>query len=988
MQHHKFRPGQHNPATKPKHKAKKTKRSQTLLLTNARSLLPKIAELQMILNSSSTTPDIIAITETWLTPSIPDSALKLPDYTIFRRDRGDQRCGGGVAVYVRDTLRCKTRTDLQQWTEDLWLELTEYSPKRRSLLFGCYYRPPSSDLSAFTVALETSLHDIDFNNHDVILAGDFNATSPTWSPTDSFNPAGSILEPVFLHLGLTQFVDQPTHVRPNAGNICGSTLDLILSSSPTLVSLVECLPPLGRSDHCVLKASFNFQLSTPPRKIRLRRIWAYDKVDIGSLNNCLQTADWTSLSSAPTIDSAWSAWKSVFWDLVHTHVPSKLLARPRAQAPWMTDVLRGLIKEKRTAFRAFKASPSAELRTRFCEIRNMVTSRLRKAERQYAQSLHRKNKLCETPSSARQFWQFVNNHLGRTKSSVIPDLVQTTLPDRAAQQRCVASDAEKAKLLNEFFVSQTILPDSTKLVPTISQQNSKSFSRLHTTPSDVYDILNTLKTTKSAGCDDIPPRLLRICAGGISSSLASLFNRSFSESKVPAEWKKARVVPVFKRGDKSLPTNYRPISLLCVISKVQERIVYNKVLRFLNPFLSVKQSGFRKADGAELQLLRLVQQWSEILDKSCYVGAVFFDLRKAFDKVWHDGLLAKLKAAGVSGKAFDWFTDFLVNRMQCTMVGREMSRDLALHAGVPQGAILSPLLFLIYVNDFPHAVQAGNSNLFADDTSLFVSSNDSAILERRLQDAIDQAANWFHKWLVSVNTTKSAVLVFRTRKMRFVPVAVHIDSQPIPQQNSHRHLGLELDEFINWNSHTAVLVRKLSSKLGLLFRVRKRLSGTIIRDIYLTCLLPSLEYGSLVWSGMRKGNNVQLAKIHRRAARLICGLRPLDDIDEAILLSRAGLESLIARADVRLAKFAVRFLNGRVPNHMSEAMQHWQQSELSSRVLTLRQPPGSRLPRPSKNILRSSPLYQAFSLWNSLPLDIRSCSFSELKNYLISRSSS
>ncbi len=145
------------------------------------------------------------------------------------------------------------------------------------------------------------------------------------------------------------------------------------------------------------------------------------------------------------------------------------------------------------------------------------------------------------------------------------------------------------------------------MVPTISQQNSKFLSRLHTTPSDVSDVLNTLNTIKSAGCDDIPPRFLMICAGRISSSLASPFYRSFSESKVSAEWKKARIVPVFERGDKYLPANYRSISLLCVISNVQERIVYNKVRRFLNPFLSVKLSGFRKADSAELQLLRLVQ---------------------------------------------------------------------------------------------------------------------------------------------------------------------------------------------------------------------------------------------------------------------------------------------------------------------------------------------------------------------------------------------
>ena len=151
------------------------------------------------------------------------------------------------------------------------------------------------------------------------------------------------------------------------------------------------------------------------------------------------------------------------------------------------------------------------------------------------------------------------------------------------------------------------------------------------------------------------------------------------------------------------------------MSKVIERIVYNKLYSFLSPSLSPRQSGCRKSDGAEFQLLRLVQRWSELLDKSCYVGTVFFDLCNAFDKVWHRGLIAKLKATGVSDEALAWFLNYRSHRTQRTIVGRTLSSVLPLSAGVPQGAILSPLLFLLYVNDFPTAVPSGETNLFADD---------------------------------------------------------------------------------------------------------------------------------------------------------------------------------------------------------------------------------------------------------------------------------
>ena len=461
-----------------------------------------------------------------------------------------------------------------------------------------------------------------------------------------------------------------------------------------------------------------------------------------------------------------------------------------------------------------------------------------------------------------------------------------------------------------------------------------------------------------------------------------LFNMSFESGKIPTEWKKALVVPVFKRGDKSLPMNYRPISLLCIVSKVQERIVFNKLYRFLHSILSLHQSGFRKADGTEFQLVRLVQQWSEILDASQYVGAVFFDLQKAFDKVWHSGLLAKLQATGITGRALAWFQDFLSHRCQCTLVGRAMSSELTPSAGVPQGAILSPLLFLLYVNDLPDAVSSGEANLFADDTSLFVSGKDPVALNQHLQQAINEASAWLNTWLVSVNALKSAVVLFRTRKMLPHTLAVSVDGTPIRQKSVHRHLGLHLDEHLSWSAHTSTIVNKVSSKLGLMFRLRKQLTSTVIRDVYQTCVLPVVEYGSLAWSGMGKTNAQLLDRVHRRAARLISGVKLVDNISHDLLLSRAGLTPLVAHRHFRLAQFASRFLSNSVPAHLSEALEHWRQS-VPFRSMLLRRPPAVRLPRARKKILSLSPLFLALSLWNSLPPELRSSPFSVLKSHFM-----
>ena len=215
---------------------------------------------------------------------------------------------------------------------------------------------------------------------------------------------------------------------------------------------VTYLPPLGKSDHCVLQATLDFQISQRPAHSRLRRLWACDKADFGEINKRLLAAEWPT-SAATIIDEAWSDWKKVFFDIINKLIPSKVVAAPRPHTPWMTDTLRRLIKEKRAAFRKFKRSPSDESRSSFCSLRNKVTSQLRKAQRQYTQSLHRSSKLSNSPSSVRQFWHFVKRRTGKWKSTVIPDLVILPSPTdgNSCKPKLACSDVDKADLLNKFF---------------------------------------------------------------------------------------------------------------------------------------------------------------------------------------------------------------------------------------------------------------------------------------------------------------------------------------------------------------------------------------------------------------------------------------------------------------------------------------------------------------------------------------------------------
>ena len=242
---------------------------------------------------------------------------------------------------------------------------------------------------------------------------------------------------------------------------------------------------------------------------------------------------------------------------------------------------------------------------------------------------------------------------------------------------------------------------------------------------------------------------------------------------MPAAWKEALVIPVYKNGPKSCPSNYRPIALLSIFSKVMENIVLKCIRAFLDPLLTTQQSGFRRNDGTCPQLLRLVQEWSTALDSAQLVGVVFFDLKKAFDRVSLPGLLHKLKSTGLKGKALSWCESFLTGRRQRVRVGNQISGVEELHAGVPQGAILSPLFFSIYINDIVNRADA-DFNLFADDTSVYVTAKSPEVLQQKLQNVLDKLCSWFKQWAISVNHSKSAALVL-SRKRNLPPLVIHLD---------------------------------------------------------------------------------------------------------------------------------------------------------------------------------------------------------------------
>ena len=297
----------------------------------------------------------------------------------------------------------------------------------------------------------------------------------------------------------------------------------------------------------------------------------------------------------------------------------------------------------------------------------------------------------------------------------------SVIPPLSKEDNIYSEEKEKVEILNEHFSRQNSLDDITATLPNIVQDNVSTLDTLNFTPIEVENVLKSLKTGKATGPDHINNRILKELSRPLSSPLCELFNFSVSSGKVPDIWKQANITPIFKKDDASDPSNYRPISLLSCIGKVLEKLLHKYVFNFFrdNAVITVLQSGFMPGDSTVNQLVDVYNTFCKALDEGKEVRALFCDISKAFDRVWHEGFLFKLSLAGIKGQLLDWCSDYLDNRFQRVVVPGAQSDWTSIKAGVPQGSILGPLLFLIYINDIVEDI-GSIIRLFADDTSLYL----------------------------------------------------------------------------------------------------------------------------------------------------------------------------------------------------------------------------------------------------------------------------
>ena len=861
---------------KGKEVTRKRKASQVknlnVFYVNSRSLMNKIDIVRGIACTEDL--DIIGITETWLDTKekhfLPE--VEIDGYTLFHKDRVDRR-GGGVALYVRNTLHSyiNNRIKTESNTESLWVDI--HIGGNKKIVVGIIYRPPNLSEEVSTSIIQELERAARYNN--IYIMGDFNYGGIDWENMTSDRSSEEFLNTVQDSF-YKQLVREPTR----QGNI----LDLVLTNNETQVSQVEIGPRFDVSDHHEIR----FKI-VGERKVDENTTLVPDfrKANYEGLRQHLQRIDWVNIGmdgreeESNEMEILYNSTVREILNVQEKFVPKKNIRSKNNDPKWMNSNIKRDIATKKGLYRKIKRGES-QLLVSYNELARKVKKDIRLAKRNYEIKVAR-----EAQKDPKSFYQ-----LYKTK---VKDKIG---PLKGRDDREIDCAEEISEELNNYFLSIfTEEGQSRDAEPeqSFTGQETDMLKDIVINNEIVIREIDGLKKTKSPGPDNVYPRILKECREQLSEHIAKLFQKSLDTGFVPKLWRQANVVPIFKKGDKSDKSNYRPISLTSVIGKMLEAIIARAVRKHLDDHNLIRHSqhGFSKGKSCLTNLLSFYRKVFETVDKGDSYDIVFLDFSKAFDRVPHRKLLSKIKAHGIGGKVLDWIEGWLSNREQRVQINGKKSEWGKVTSGVPQGSVLGPLLFIIYINDIEVGVSSDVSK-FADDTKVGrpVKSIDDV---RMLQEDLDKLYNWSDKWEMQFNINKCNIM--RVGKGEGT-VEYSLNNIALDRIYCARDLGVQVSSDLRPRKQCIIARNKANRTLGFIRRSVTNRSPEVILKLYLSLVRPHLDYAAQFWSPYYRKDVESLEAVQRRMTKMVEGMRNIPYKERLKRLNLHSLERRRVRGDL------------------------------------------------------------------------------------------
>lgn len=839
--------------------------------TNADTLTNKLPEFFSSIKIES--PDIVFITE--VKPKnfkdgtgICEVLFQMDGYNMINSNLGN-RVGRGVLLYVKDDLQYNEYIPTVEYNESLWVVL-DLGQDGKAVIGGIYRSDNGTEVNNLNL-LNLIKEVTELRSNYLLIMGDFNYGQVDWVhliPTGSATFGGP--EEKFIDClrdcFLTQHVHEPTRTRLN--NI-PSILDLVLTNDEHIIDDIIYHSPLGKSDHCVL--TFDMAVGKLDRATQVKRL-NFAKANYPKMRENLSQVNWNvEMAEFDDTESLWCYIKDHIITQIEKFTPISKPFVNKTGREFEVKLDENTLKKRKVktaAWRKYRRTRTEADYKIYCKARNQLRNMTRSAHKRIEKGVVR-----DAKANPKRFWKYVN---GKSKRrGMIPELKMGTNNDSGMTK----SDKEKAEVLSSFF-SSVFTPESTEDLPEFVVPNIENHMMCNPIKEcEVKLKLSSLNVNKSIGPDKIPPRVLYELRNELVFPLTMLFNMSLDCGCVPSEWKLANVSPIFKKGAKSEANNYRPVSLTSVLCKILESLVKTKIMDYMmeNNLFSTKQYGFISGRSTSLQLLKVMEDWTSILDMGGQVDCVYFDFMKAFDKVSHKHLLLKLEAYHLNPKVLSWISSFLTSRRQRVGVAGSFSEWTNVTSGIPQGSVLGPVFFIVYINDLEWSIKS-DTLLFADDTKIY-----RHILEEAdqvlLQEDITTLEDWAKKWELKIHPAKCKYMTVGKRvdtgNSFQYKVKDHSTMREIDKVQSEKDLGVTFDDKLNFGIHIVEKVNKANQILGLIRRAFHFLDERSLVTLYKAMVRPHLEFSQVVWSPHLLKYVDMIEKVQRRATRFIPELREL-----------------------------------------------------------------------------------------------------------------
>ena len=795
-------------------------------------------------------------------------------FNILRSDRKDQ-AGGGVCLYSKASLLVKPRMDLTESAiESCWGEIHCQSG---TCLIGTIYRPPSEPVRYWD-CLDDHLHSAIMPGKNVIICGDINInTNPTAPPDPQLHYLSDLVASYSLYPG----VHQPTRFSANSAP---TKLDQFYNTFDPLN--MATVIPIAFSDHAAVLSEFQLSPVRSTVTSGLRR--HYRNINHDQFKADLVQQDFCEIDGSPTV--MWTEWASRFLQVLDRHAPlAPSPRRKKKSVPWMNRQLLHLLTKRNRLHRRWLSDGTEHSHSAFKAARREATSYNRQQKETYYQSKFR-----AASGNTKQTWHTIKELSGKHRQSQPPQCSVDAIRNTFAE---IVEDASRPVHLS-FPYGPASSTDLTAFAPV-------SIAR-------VRKLLERLNPAKSSGDDDISAALLRAHADVLAPSLTLIFNKSLREGIFPAQMKSARISPLFKGGDPSMPKNHRPVSLLSIASKVLERIVHEQLTRYLvqSNLFPPTQFGYRSHHSTSDALVLAVEGICEARMNRLNTGVAFVDMSKAFDKVKHQTLVQDLFELGICDTALCWLVDYLSDREQYVQVGQTRSLPYTSYSGVPQGSVLGPLLFIVYARGIAEELSPFNVGAiqFADDISIRCSRESAEAVSAHLSAAVQHLATWLKGRGLILNERKTQILPIPPSPSQALELHVICNGQTLPVVKTAKYLGLHFDSDMSWNTMTSHVARRVAAKIGLLNRSAACLPFSCRVQFFRSFILSEFDYASAAYAPFLSSyQDKRLNSLFKRAARSVCKAAPRTHT--APLLERMNAHTLSIYTHMHILVFIWRCLN-------------------------------------------------------------------------------